>query len=372
MSQSFERPELYGASARLAIRPSQPARHASANRRSESSRHASVSCSAASGRIASAQAFAALEQRPAGEILAVDREEVEDAVDDRVRGHLLRGGPGGAETLLEPAERGLLAVVGDDLAVDQQLARSLVRQRVPHLGVGAGQILAGARLEPHLAAVLVRDAALAVELALEQPVVAEVAAVRQGRQHQRYRHPGILPRWKTTRARPRTRPSRAWRPGAGPPRRPGRSHEPRIVVGRQPREHGVERGPVGRVERRQELAFDALDDLAEGGELFPPGGSQADDVAAAVAGIATALDQSMFLERVEQPDQLAAVELQGVGDRRLRVAGALLEQREDRVVVRAEPGLLELLERPGLDRHAQSREQERRAREQLGGHAVRE
>ena len=46
-------------------------------------------------------------------------------------------------------------------------------------------------------------------------------------------------------------------------------------------------------------------------------------------GIATTLDQLVLLERVEQPDELASVELQRVCDRRLRVTGALLEQRED-------------------------------------------
>ena len=134
--------------------------------------------------------------------------------------------------------------------------------------------------------------------------------------------PGILPRWKAPRARPvldrrvlgvRER-ERDLRDDLD-----ARS-EARIVVGREPQEQGVQRGSVAGVERCQELSLDALDDLAEGCELVATRGSQADDVAAAVAGIATTLDQSMLLERVEQPDQLAPVELKGVGDRRLRVA----------------------------------------------------
>ena len=48
-NQSLERPATYGACARLAISPSQPDRHAWANRRCESSRHASLSCNAAPG-----------------------------------------------------------------------------------------------------------------------------------------------------------------------------------------------------------------------------------------------------------------------------------------------------------------------------------
>ena len=50
-----------------------------------------------------------------------------------------------------------------------------------------------------MAAVLARDAALTVELALQEPVAAEVATVGEGRQHQRGRHTGVsLPplRWE--------------------------------------------------------------------------------------------------------------------------------------------------------------------------------
>src|SRR6267142_7129331 len=60
------------------------------------------------------------------------------------------------------------------------------------LGVGPGQVLAGARLEPDVAAGLACHAALAVEFALQEPVVTEVATVGQCRQHQREWHGDII------------------------------------------------------------------------------------------------------------------------------------------------------------------------------------
>jgi len=76
--------------------------------------------------------------------------------------------------------------------------------RCTRSGVGAGEVRGRARLEPHLDAALARDAALTIELALEQPVVSEVATVGQGRQHQRDRHGWHRPR-RT--AKPRTQRS---------------------------------------------------------------------------------------------------------------------------------------------------------------------
>ena len=122
------------------------------------------------------------------EILPVDLQQVEDAVDDRVLGHLLRRRPGRPETLLESGEGRLVAVVGHHLPVEQEVASGLRRHRGTYLGVGSGEILAGTRFESHVAAHFACDAALAVELALQQPVVAEVATVGQRRQHQRHRH----------------------------------------------------------------------------------------------------------------------------------------------------------------------------------------
>ena len=99
---------------------------------------------------------AALEERPAGKVLAVDLEEAEDAVDDRVRGDLPWRGRGGPEALLEPAEGRLPAVVRDHLAVEQEVPCPLRRHRGTDLGVGNGEVLAGSRLEPHVVAVFAR------------------------------------------------------------------------------------------------------------------------------------------------------------------------------------------------------------------------
>jgi hypothetical protein len=130
----------------------------------------------------------AVEEREFGEILTVELDQVEDVVDDRVVGHELRRGRADPEALLQPAEGGLLALVGDHLSVEQKVSRLLGCRRGKHLGVGAGEVLAGAGLEPQLAAILAGDAALTVELPLEQKVVAEVATLGQGRQHQRDWH----------------------------------------------------------------------------------------------------------------------------------------------------------------------------------------
>src|SRR2546425_11699144 len=56
-------------------------------------------------------ACAVLKEGAVGEILVVDLEDVEDAVDDRIRGHVLWRGIRDAEALLKPAERRLIAVV---------------------------------------------------------------------------------------------------------------------------------------------------------------------------------------------------------------------------------------------------------------------
>ena len=58
-----------------------------------------------------------------------------------------------------------------------------------------------------------------------------------------------------------------------------------------------------------------------------PVGRDADEVAAAVAGVAAPLDQALLLELVEQADELAAVVAERVGDRALRLARALVERR---------------------------------------------
>src|SRR6266540_1740298 len=113
-----------------------------------------------------------------------------------------------------------------------------------------------------------------------------------------------------------------------------------------------------RVERGEELVFDLPDDRAQPYQLPPALGRERDDVPAAVDRVPVPLDQPALLERVKDPDELAAVERERVGDRRLRVARGLAEQRQHAVVVALEPRLLELLHRAPLDREPEPAEQE--------------
>src|SRR5262249_25857787 len=138
------------------------------------------------------QARATLEQRAAGEVLAVELEQVEHAIDDWVRGDQRRGRLADAKALLEPRERGLLAVEGDELPVEHQPPRALRRDCPVHLGIRAGKALAGAGLELDGAAGLARHAALTVELPLQQPLITKIALVSERREHQRPRHATII------------------------------------------------------------------------------------------------------------------------------------------------------------------------------------
>ena len=95
------------------------------------------------------------------------------------------------------------------------------------------------------------------------------------------------------------------------------------------------------VERREELVLELLDHVAKPRELPLAGGRDADHVAAPVVRVALPRDQAALLERVEQRDEPAGVERERVGDRRLRLARALGEDREQAVVVELEAGLLE-------------------------------
>ena len=144
----------------------------------------------------------ALDERPAGEILPVDLQQVEDAVDDRVLGHLLGGRPAGPEALLESGEGRLVAVEGHHLAIEQEVPGGLGGHRRADLGVGGGQILAGTGLEPHCAPSLSCHAALTVELALQQPVAVEIAAIGQGGEHEGDHHPDIVSRGRRIIMRP--------------------------------------------------------------------------------------------------------------------------------------------------------------------------
>ena len=88
-------------------------------------------------------------------------------------------------------------------------------------------------------------------------------------------------------------------------------------------------------------------------------------MAAPVDRVAPAFDESPLLEVVQKADELAAVVAERVGDPALRLARALVEEREHRVVLGRHPGLLERLEMTLLDHEAEPLEQEGRALQQL-------
>ena len=76
---------------------------------------------------------------------------------------------------------------------------------------------------------------------------------------------------------------------------------------------------------------------------------------------------ALLAELVEEPDEPAAVVAERIRDRRLRLAGALLEDGEHGVVVRALAGGFESCHRCVLDRQAETLEQVCRAANHLVG-----
>ena len=90
-----------------------------------------------------------------------------------------------------------------------------------------------------------------------------------------------------------------------------------------------------------------------------------DEVSAPVAGVALALDQAALLELVEQPDELAAVVAERVGDRALGRVRAFGQRDQDAEVVRVEARLLEGVHRLALGGEAEALEQEHRRLHEL-------
>src|SRR5207302_5785180 len=125
------------------------------------------------------------------------------------------------------------------------------------------------------------------------------------------------------------------------------------------------------VERGQQLLLQARDDRAQANQLASSLGRETDHVPAPVVRVPLALDQSTLLERVEDPDQLAAVELERVGDRRLRLSRLFAEEGKDAVVVEAESCLPDFCDCLAFERVAKSREQEGSVGQKLLGHAGR-
>ena len=73
--------------------------------------------------------------------------------------------------------------------------------------------------------------------------------------------------------------------------------------------------PLVRVEGRQEVVFETARELAEPLQLAPSVCGQLDDVPTAIRRVTAAGDEPARLQLIEQPDQLAAVVAEGIGDR---------------------------------------------------------
>ena len=87
-----------------------------------------------------------------------------------------------------------------------------------------------------------------------------------------------------------------------------------VVLGGELREELVQRPAFLGGEGREELPLDALRDRAQLVEAALAVGRQPDEVAAAVVLVALTLGEAALLELVEDPDELAAVVAERVGD----------------------------------------------------------
>ena len=129
----------------------------------------------------------ALPQRQWPDIPAVGVQDVEDVVEDRHPAQQHGVGADDVDARLQQLEAGLRAVERDDLAVDDEaavalVAQSLVTQRRGDLGIVAGDLLLVAGHQPDTRIGAEREAALAVQLALEQPAGAGEPVLGQGGQ----------------------------------------------------------------------------------------------------------------------------------------------------------------------------------------------
>ena len=133
----------------------------------------------------------------------------------------------------------------------------------------------------------------------------------------------------------------------------------RLVLFGEAEQKRVQDGPFLLAERIEEVVLDPLRESAQPLQRPLPVRREADDVPTAVVGIATALDEPLLFEFVEQSDELAAVVPQCVGDRALRLGRSLIQHEQDRVVIRMEAGPLVGLHRPFFRGEPQALEQER-------------
>ena len=93
-------------------------------------------------------------------------------------------------------------------------------------------------------------------------------------------------------------------------------------------------------------------------------------VAAPVVRVSLSRDQAALLERVEERDEPAGIERERVGDRCLRLTGALGEDRQDAVVVGVEPFFFDSFSRLRFEGEAEPGEQEAAAGDEFLRHPV--
>src|SRR5581483_11174715 len=139
----------------------------------------------------------------------------------------------------------------------------------------------------------------------------------------------------------------------------------RVVEARELQQEGVERLALLGVERGEEVVAQLRHRRRETDERAPSIAGEADDVPAAVLGVAVTLAEALLLEPIEDADHLAVVDAERVRDHRLGLAGLFGEQLEHAVVVEAEARGLDRLDRAGLEAEPEPSEQEGAVREQL-------
>ncbi len=120
----------------------------------------------------SAQERLPFAQRQTGHVAALQVEQVEQVVEDVHAGPPCPHRIAQLHPLLQAREAGLRPLERDRLAVDDEVLAGLPEQRLDQLGVGVVELLPCPRQQSHVRAIAEREAALAVELALEDPLLA--------------------------------------------------------------------------------------------------------------------------------------------------------------------------------------------------------
>ena len=137
-----------------------------------------------------------LAQRQSPDVMAAGEHQVEEVEVHPHGANQLRLRLGHLHPLLQPGKAGPAALEGDDLAIGYEVDVRLPGQRCGQLGIRGGDLFLVARHEPHSLALTERQAALAVQLPLEQPAGIGEAVIGQrgelGRQPRRDRCRGAV------------------------------------------------------------------------------------------------------------------------------------------------------------------------------------